>query len=235
MKITTSGSRRYVQLVESYRDDAGKVKKRTVATLGRLDQVDSQLNAVFQGLMKVSGQVPTPTPMISSPSIAFEAARAFGDVWALTELWKELGFSALRQVFRKTRHTTDVEALIRVMVLNRLCDPESKLGVLRWVETVALPDFTVTTITHDRIRAHAAICFMALILHRVMRSRLRASHTGLTPERALEQLHRIQHHRVRLNGAPPVSGASSIPECQSEVLHALRVKKPTASQQLTLL
>ncbi|WP_456298309.1 IS1634 family transposase [Acidithiobacillus ferrivorans] len=87
----------------------------------------------------------------------------------------------------------------------------------------------------DRIRAHAAICFMALILHRVMRSRLRASHTGLTPERALEQLHRIQHHRVRLNGAPPVSGVSSIQECQSEVLHALRVKKPAASQQLTLL
>ena len=126
MKITTSGSRRYVQLVESYRDDAGKVKKRTVATLGRLDLVDSQLNAVIQGLMKVSGQGSTPAPTISAPSIAFETARAFGDVWALTELWKDLGFSALRQVFRKTRHTIDVEALIRVMVLNRLCDPESK-------------------------------------------------------------------------------------------------------------
>ena len=137
VKITTSGSRRYVQLVESYRDDAGKVKKRTVATLGRLDQVDSQLNAVISGLMKVSGQVATPSPTISSPSIAFETARAFGDVWALTELWKELGFGALRRVFRKTRHTTDVEALIRVMVLHRLCDPESKLGIiLRWVETV---------------------------------------------------------------------------------------------------
>ncbi|WP_035194552.1 IS1634 family transposase, partial [Acidithiobacillus ferrivorans] len=151
VKITTSGSRRYVQLVESYRDDAGKVKKRTVATLGRLDQVDSQLNAVIQGLIKVSGQVPTPTPTISSPSIAFEAARAFGDVWALTKLWKDLGFSALRQVFRNTRHTTDVEALIRVMVLNRLCDPESKLGVLRWLETVALPDVTVTAITHQQL------------------------------------------------------------------------------------
>jgi len=152
VKITTSGSRRYVQLVESYRDDAGKVKKRTVATLGRLDQVDSQLNAVIQGLMKLSGQVHTPAPTISSPpSIAFETARAFRDVWALTELWKDLGFGALRQVFRKTRHTTDVEALIRMMVLNRLCDPESKLGVLRWLETVALPDVTVTAITHQQL------------------------------------------------------------------------------------
>jgi Transposase len=58
----------------------------------------------------------------------------------------------------------------------------------------------------ERIRAHAAICFMALILHRVMRSRLRASHTGLTPERALEQLRRIQHHRVRSMAPHPYLG-----------------------------
>lgn len=43
----------------------------------------------------------------------------------------------------------------------------------------------------ELIRAHASICFMALILHRIMRTRLRAAQTGLTPERALEQLHRI--------------------------------------------
>jgi hypothetical protein len=57
----------------------------------------------------------------------------------------------LRQIFRKTRHMTNVEALIRIMVLNRLCDPESKLGVLRWVETVALPDVPVAAITHQQL------------------------------------------------------------------------------------
>ena len=39
VKVTTPGPRRYVQLVESYRDDAGRVRKRAVATLGRLEQV----------------------------------------------------------------------------------------------------------------------------------------------------------------------------------------------------
>lgn len=150
VKITTSGSRRYVQLVESYRDEAGRVKKHTVATLGRLDQVGGELDSVISGLLKVAGHAPMgakPEP----PSISFESARALGDVWALTELWKELGFGALRRVFRKTRHTTDIEALIRVMVLNRLCDPDSKLGVLRWVETVALPELEVTAITHQQL------------------------------------------------------------------------------------
>ena len=34
VKLTHSGSRSYVQLVEAYRDDAGRPKQRTVATLG---------------------------------------------------------------------------------------------------------------------------------------------------------------------------------------------------------
>jgi len=150
VKITTSGSRRYVQLVESYRDDAGRVKKRTVATLGRLDQLGGELDSVISGLIKVVGRDPVDV-VTPAPSVSFESARALGDVWMLTELWKELGFGELRRVFRKTRHTTDVEALIRVMVLNRLCDPESKLGVLRWLETVALPEVEVTEITHQQL------------------------------------------------------------------------------------
>jgi len=51
VKLTTSGGRRYVQLVESYRDEAGQVKKRTVATLGRAEQVDGSLDAVINGLL----------------------------------------------------------------------------------------------------------------------------------------------------------------------------------------
>jgi transposase len=43
----------------------------------------------------------------------------------------------------------------------------------------------------QRIKAHAAICFMALILYRVMRAKLRAADVKLSPERALEKLRRI--------------------------------------------
>ena len=61
----------------------------------------------------------------TAPSLGLESARDFGDVWALTELWNSLGFHGLRRVFRRTRHAIDVEALIRVMVLNHLCDPDT--------------------------------------------------------------------------------------------------------------
>ena len=87
----------------------------------------------------------------------------------------------------------------------------------------------------ERIRAHASICFMALILHRVMRMRLRAANTGITPERALQALKRIQHHRVSINGAAPLSGVSSMTPEQNAVLAALQVKQPSQFKQLSLL
>ena len=87
----------------------------------------------------------------------------------------------------------------------------------------------------DRIRANVSICFMALILYRVMRTKLHAAETALSPERGLANLRRIQHHRVTLNGAQPVTGISSISKQQTAILSALTIKKPTLNTQLTLL
>ena len=87
----------------------------------------------------------------------------------------------------------------------------------------------------DRIRAHAQICFMALILPRVMRARPHAAHAGLSPERALEQLTRIQHHRIHIAQGDPVTGVSTINAEQAGTFSALGVKKPAASRQLPLL
>jgi transposase len=150
VKITASGPRRYVQLVESYRDDDGRIRKRTVATLGRLDQIGDSLDAVINGLLKATGRQPAVGEKVQ-PEVRFESARTLGSVWALNELWKTLGFDALRRTFRRTRHQIDVEALIRILVFNRLCDPESKLGVLRWLETVALPDMPLKAVTHQHL------------------------------------------------------------------------------------
>jgi hypothetical protein len=37
IKVTQSGHRRYAQLVESFRNEDGKPRQRTVCTLGRLE------------------------------------------------------------------------------------------------------------------------------------------------------------------------------------------------------
>lgn len=58
----------------------------------------------------------------------------------------------------------------------------------------------------ERIRAHASICFLALILYSVMRHRLRLAGSDLSPEAALADLRRIRRHR------------------RAEVLAALKIK-----------
>ena len=148
IKITSSGPRRYVQLVEAFRDASGAPKQRTVATLGRLDQLSSGLESVICGLLRVTGRS---LPADAQPAVEFESARDYGDVWALSELWNALGFDRLRPVFRRTRHAIDVEALVRVMVFNRLCNPDSKLGVLRWLETVSMTALPSEPIEHQHL------------------------------------------------------------------------------------
>lgn len=147
-KLTRSGGHTYVQLVESFRDESGRPRQRTVSTLGRLDEASGQVESLLKGLLRAKGM---PASMADTPQVAFESALALGDVWALDQLWKELGFDALAGVFRKARFTTPVEHAIRVMVFNRLCDADSKLGVLRWLQTVSMPQVDVEALTHQHL------------------------------------------------------------------------------------
>ena len=77
-----------------------------------------------------------------------------------------------------------------------------------------------------RIKAHALICFMALILYRVMRQRLQTSHTGLSPERALSVLSRVQYHQLNREGRPWMQGVSTITPEQGELFSCLGAGKP---------
>lgn len=148
IKLTRSGARTYAQLVESFRDEHGKPRQRTVATLGRIDESDGQVDALLNGLLRAKGRPATST---QTPQVRFESALSLGDVWALDALWHELGFDRLAGVFRRARFTTAVEQALRVMVFNRLCDPDSKLGVLRWLQTVSMPDVEVDKLTHQHL------------------------------------------------------------------------------------
>jgi len=148
IKLTRAGGRTYAQLVESYRDETGKPRQRTLATLGRVDENGGQVDAVLSALLRAKGRGNTE---ISAPQVRFESALSLGDVWALDQLWRELGFDALAGVFRRARFTTAVEQALRVMVFNRLCDPDSKLGVLRWLETVSMPGIDPAKLTHQHL------------------------------------------------------------------------------------
>jgi len=148
IKLTRSGGHTYAQLVESFRDEHGKPRQRTVATIGRVDETDGQVDALLGGLLRAKGRSLGET---SAPQVRFESALALGDVWALDQLWHELGFDGLSAVFRRARFTNPIEHALRVMVFNRLCDPDSKLGVLRWLQTVSMPGIDADALTHQQL------------------------------------------------------------------------------------
>ena len=129
---------------------------------------------------------------------------------------------------------TNVKDMTAAEVLRRyksLADIERGFKVLK-------SEIEIAPVFHRlplRIKAHASICFMALILHRVMRQRLKLAGSPLSPEAALAELRRIQRHTVRIADATPVQGVSTLQPRQADVLAALQVNKPTLNTQLPLL
>ena len=148
LKVSSSGGHRYVRLVESFRNENGQPRQRTVATLGRLDESGGPVDALLNALLRAKGR---PAGEGDPSQVRFESALALGDVWTLDALWHELGFHGLGAIFRRARFTTAVEHAIRVMVFNRLCNPDSKLGVLRWLHTVSMPGIEVDKLTHQHL------------------------------------------------------------------------------------
>ncbi|WP_297899676.1 IS1634 family transposase, partial [Metallibacterium sp.] len=187
-RITRSGGRSYLQLVEGYRTDTGAVRQRIVATLGRLDQLGPrQLDPLIQGLNRALGRAAS-----TAAPVTYASARAYGDVYALHALWTELGFAdAVRAALRSSRRSFDAEALVRAMVFNRLCAPDSKLGCLDWLQTVAIPGMP-EDVTHDQLlrtmdalmdRAEAVEARIARQLHPLLDQQLSVVFYDLTTVR----------------------------------------------------
>jgi transposase len=150
IKITQSGNRRYAQLVESFRNDQGQPRQRTVCTLGRLEE-GGEVDTLIASLQRARGIAPAAGAL---DGLRFTDSRHAGDIWALSELWRSLGFDDLATAWRRSKTEVDVLSCLRLMVFNRLCDPGSKLGVLRWLDTVALPaDSGVITEHQHLLRA----------------------------------------------------------------------------------
>lgn len=145
-RLTRSGGRTYLQIVEGFRAE-GKVRQRVVANLGRMDQLEPKhLEPLINGLNRAIGRAES-----TAVPVEYDSALAFGDVYALHELWVSLGFrDVVRTALRSSRREFDAESLVRAMVFNRLCAPDSKLGCLEWLETVAIPGMP-EKVDHDQL------------------------------------------------------------------------------------
>jgi transposase len=128
-------------------------------------------------------------------------------------------------------NVSDLEPAEIVQRYKSLADIERGFRVLK-------SEIEIAPVYHrlpERIRAHASICFMALILYRVMRQRLKAAGHSASPESALAQLRRIQRQSVAINQGVPITGISNIHREQADLLAAMNIRKPVPDAQLSLL
>lgn len=89
-------------------------------------------------------------------------------------------------------------------------------------------DLDIAAVQHrvaERIRAHALICFLALVLYRVMRLRLQANRSPLSPRRALVILRQLENHRVAIS-SKTVTGTGRVQLGLRELFTALQINEP---------
>lgn len=124
---------RHLQIAESFRDPAkGKAPRtRIIAQLGTVEGLgQEQIEKLIAGLQRAIGKEPSAATDLLS-------ARDFGDVHAVAGVWDLLGISgALDRCRIAGRSPAPISGLIKMLVVNRICDPCSKLALLDWLESV---------------------------------------------------------------------------------------------------
>lgn len=143
-KNKDGSTRTYLELIESYRVN-GRARQRVIANLGRVEELQKgQIDRLIQQLTKFTETKWIKAHLEDSANIVW--TKSWGPALVFRHLWEKLG---LKSVLKSIPNSSEVTpAAIFAMVLNRLCDPQSKLGVSEWVNTMYCPEFESLQLQH---------------------------------------------------------------------------------------
>jgi len=130
-------TRTYLQIVENVRVN-GKVRQRTVANLGRAEKfIGAPLDGLLRSLASFSQKLRV---IDAAEGIRAEWARDWGPLLVWHRLFCDLGLAEeLERMQKGSRLSFSLAEALFLMVANRLCDPQSKLGIMRWREGIYWP------------------------------------------------------------------------------------------------
>ena len=130
-RVKKSGKYQYLQIVENNKEK-GKVKQRVIATVDRMDQLQSKgrVETLIRSLSRFSEQA---LLVISGKSDVAVDAQKIGPSLIFERLWKETGIqAALAQVLGGRKFEFDVEQAVFLTVLHRLMVSGSDRFCHRW-------------------------------------------------------------------------------------------------------
>ena len=132
--------RTYVELARSYRKD-GKIHQEKLCSLGRLEELQSSgaVDSILRGLARLSERQWVEA---EAADLIGQWSREYGPVLVFRRLWDKLGLHALfDELCQRSTVEFPVEESVFGMVLNRLLEPDSKLGAYEWLrEKVYCPE-----------------------------------------------------------------------------------------------
>ncbi|HHV76074.1 MAG TPA: hypothetical protein GXX39_01705 [Syntrophothermus lipocalidus] len=132
-RINKDGSKvEYLQIVENTRVN-GKVRQRVICTLGRLDQLQEygQIERLVEGLVRFTKE--QALMMQAEDTLAVEWTKELGLDLVFRRIWEQCGLKEIIEAkVSETKIEFNVAEAVFAMVLNRLSEPMSKLGVAEW-------------------------------------------------------------------------------------------------------
>lgn len=134
-RVKTSGSRRYLQIVENTRDGA-KTRQSVLATLGRLDEIEAA--GKLDALLRSGARLCETAVLVSSlrdGTLDAVATKRIGAPLVFGRLWEETGCRAvIADLLRRRDFTCPVERALFVTVLHRLMVSGSDRACERWLD-----------------------------------------------------------------------------------------------------
>lgn len=132
VKTTPSVVQEYVKIVESYRKD-GRVKQRTIANLGNIKVLRKDIKQIINGLLRACGE----KAVTFAEDGRLIATKEYGVRYVVEEIWKRLEIGEIIKRHLRVRSASKrYEQWVLMMVVNKLSDPMSKLGIFRWLHGV---------------------------------------------------------------------------------------------------
>jgi hypothetical protein len=146
----------YYSLCESVRVSGSRVVQRRLLNLGELNttQIERWQRSIevvqqeggsrqYRLFTDREGAAPPDAPDVCEvvlSSLSVRHPRQFGTCWLGSRLWQELKLDKFfAEVLQERRGSVEWSKVIELLSVNRLCDPQSELGVhQRWFGTTAM-------------------------------------------------------------------------------------------------
>lgn len=125
-KIVKGKCQSYLYLVQSYRDEAGKVKHRKICSFGAVKNLDSAFIKSFTQVTKYSATV----ELVDLESAIVSEKINYGASQVINYFWQYFAVGAfIKQSMRNSKLKIDIESVLKLLLSSRLLKPESKLQI----------------------------------------------------------------------------------------------------------